>query len=56
MPKRQPYPRNPGSLADLLTRRRLERGLRQKDAAAEIGVGVHTWTSWETGTATPAVR
>lgn len=40
----------PRGLAARIVRRRLEKGLTQAAAAAEMGVALRTFAGWETGT------
>jgi transcriptional regulator with XRE-family HTH domain len=50
------YPDNPSTLAEHLKKRRLDRGLRQKDVARELGVNFRTYENWEQGKYEPEVR
>jgi transcriptional regulator with XRE-family HTH domain len=50
------YPKRLGHLGDHLRARRIDLGLLQKDAAAQIGVDTATVTSWELGHAEPEER
>jgi DNA-binding transcriptional regulator YiaG len=49
-------PEAPAALGDHLRKRRHERGLLQKDAAARLGVNTWTLANWEKGCAKPALR
>ena len=45
-----------GTLGDRLRQRRWNRGLEQRDAAAEIGVSVATYRNWEVNRFIPTVK
>lgn len=51
-----PWPNDPKTLGEHLRRRRLELGLRQRDAAQELGIRPSSVLSWEKGTRRPADR
>ena len=51
-----PYPEVPATFGDHLRKRRHERGLLQKDAAASMGVNTWTLGNWEKGYTKPALR
>jgi transcriptional regulator with XRE-family HTH domain len=50
------YAREPKSLGEHIRKERLQRGLRQRDVAAVLGVDQFTLINWETGKVAPAVR
>jgi len=50
------YPKQLKHLGDHLRARRIDLGLLQRDAAAEIGVDTATVTNWELGNTEPEVR
>lgn len=50
------YPEEPSSLGEHLKKRRLDRELRQKDVAAELGVNFKTYENWEQGKYGPEIR
>ena len=50
------YPETPTSPGEHLKKARLDRGLRQRRAAAEIGCSTTSLATWETGCASPDVR
>lgn len=41
------YPEEPKTIGEHLKRRRLDRGLRQKDVARELGVDFKIYENWE---------
>jgi transcriptional regulator with XRE-family HTH domain len=49
------YPRFPRSLSEHVRKRRLDLGLGQREAAAQIGVNVETLKFWERGVHKPAI-
>lgn len=49
------YPTKLRTLGDRLRKRRLDLGLRQKDAAERLGVSPDTVRNWEVGRAQPAL-
>jgi DNA-binding XRE family transcriptional regulator len=53
---RPDYPATPRTLADHLKKARLDRGVRQKDAARTIGCDPGTLLDWEKGRVAPEVR
>jgi len=50
------YPDNPATFGEHLKKRRLDRGLRQKDVARELGVNFKTYENWEQGKYEPEIR
>ncbi|HEX4962475.1 MAG TPA: helix-turn-helix transcriptional regulator [Thermoanaerobaculia bacterium] len=50
------YPEEPQTLGEHLKKRRLDLGLRQKDAAREVGANFKTYENWERGRYEPEVR
>lgn len=47
------FSENPQTLGEHLKKRRIERGLRQRDAAGVLGVSVDTYSGWETDRVRP---
>lgn len=47
------YPTELTTIGDRIRKKRMDRGLRQKDVARGIGVSVCTITNWELGRTTP---
>jgi transcriptional regulator with XRE-family HTH domain len=50
------YPEHPATIGEHLKKRRLDRGLRQKDVARELGVNFKTYENWEQGKYEPEIR
>jgi transcriptional regulator with XRE-family HTH domain len=50
------YPRELRSIGDHVRKTRLDRGLLQKQVAAQIGVDLATVRNWERGTSVPTLR
>jgi transcriptional regulator with XRE-family HTH domain len=53
---RHGYPEEPSTIGEHIKRRRLDRGLLQRDIAVEIGCSEASLLNWERGRAEPEVR
>jgi transcriptional regulator with XRE-family HTH domain len=53
---REGYPEEPSTIGEHLRKRRLDLGLRQKDAARAIGANFKTYENWEQEKYEPEVR
>jgi DNA-binding XRE family transcriptional regulator len=49
----KPYPENPVTLGEHLKKRRVELGLFQRQAAAQLGIDHFTYITWEIGKRRP---
>ena len=50
------YPEHPASVGQHLLRKRRISGLRQREVAAKLRVGLGTYFTWELGTRSPSIR
>ena len=50
------YPEHPASIGEHLLRKRRISGLRQREVAAKLRVGLGTYFTWELGTRSPSIR
>ena len=50
------YPEHPASVGEHLLRKRRISGLRQREVAAKLRVGLGTYFTWELGTRSPSIR
>ena len=55
-PAEQGYPVSPRTIGEQLRKARMDRSLRQRDVANQIGVDLGTLWNWENGRSEPALR
>lgn len=55
-PKEESYPEDPQTLGEHLLRRRIDRGLLQREVALELGVSTSAYRNWEAGRTDPKLR
>src|SRR5205823_1575067 len=54
--ERKGYPTSPKTVGEMIRKRRLDLGLLQREAAAQIGCDTDTVTNWEKGRSTPDLK